>query len=522
MRHFFVIGMLMLLGLSTGRSQSLNIATWIVELPETNSTNRATEYEPVLKRAAGVLKPLNADVILLHGLPDRAAARQLVDLLRPRVYHNPVFSAFRQSQQNQTIVDPPITILSRKQPVGSRSVEWKATGQIDSPGGFSVAIFKQGTNSFFLYTAQFPRVRPGMTPQQEAAIPHKRELCARYLISHLNWLTETSTNAAKVTYLATDLELESAGGLSASNAAPALDSLSGTNDPAMAILTEAGFKACSGSRTLVASTALSNTGWPPEGALTSAFIRGTEFPGDPESISRKSFFAPVALVEVDVSKPPPGVISTTVLVKAPVVMAAATGAVIGADGLDPLSSWVDSRTLMVGGAGVIILVGVFGLVLRTRAHSRLAAGGAVSVAGLSEGEMDLSRGLLSGSRPVLGVLENPQTNDDSSAHANNSGQNSESASKGSSWPFLHLLRERLVRWLAADRSQLLSSHHAGTEQVLELEERLTKIQNQLESRLRAREQRVGELEAELMAKEKQILDLELRLATRDARKSSLS
>ena len=69
-----------------------------------------------------------------------------------------------------------------------------------------------------------------------------------------------------------------------------------------------------------------------------------------------------------------------------------------------------------------------------------------------------------------------------------------------------------MRWLAAERSQLLSSHHAGADQVLELEERLTKIQNQFEARLRAREQRISDLEAELMAKERIIADLEQALA----------
>jgi hypothetical protein len=66
---------------------------------------------------------------------------------------------------------------------------------------------------------------------------------------------------------------------------------------------------------------------------------------------------------------------------------------------------------------------------------------------------------------------------------------------------------------------LLSSHHAGAEQVLELEERLTRIQNQFENRLRAREQRVSELEAELMVKERAIGDLEQALANRAPRNS---
>ena len=502
MRHFFAIGSGILLGLAVGRSQSLNIATWMVELPETNSTNRATEYEPVLRRVGGVLKPLNADILLLHGIPDRATAKQLSGILRPRVYHNAAFSSFRKNSQSQEIVEPPIAILSRKQPVSARSTEWRATGQIDCPGGFSVAIFHfGGTNSLFLYTVQFPKVTPGMTPQQEAAIPRKRELSARYLISHVNWLSETSTNTGRFVYMATDLELDSA---------------TATNDPVLAVLTANGFKPSGGSRTLVTSTALSSTGWPPPGGLVSAFIRGADFPGDPESISRKTFFAPVALVEMEL---------TPSLAQIPPATAAASFA----GGTRIIAA--DSNSLWIGGALALLVVVMLFVGLKKRAHRReglalaavtdgrvglgvgdghqIAASGRMAIHERTEGPIQLVQ------RPVRSRVDGVM--DEAEASSDGDSDESEPAAKGSSWPFLHLLRERLVRWLAAERSQLLSSHHAGAEQVLELEERLTKIQNQFETRLRAREQRVSELEAELMAKEKLIAELEQTLASRGHR-----
>ena len=498
MRHLFAIGSGILLGLAVGHSQSLNIATWMVELPETNSTNRASSYEPVLRRVAGVLKPLNADILLLHGIPDRATAKQLTGILRPRVYHTAAFSTYRKNNQSQELVEPPVTILSRKLPVSARSTEWKATGQIDCPGGFSVAIFHfGGTNSLFLYTVQFPKVLPGMTPQQEESIPRKRELSARYLVSHANWLTETSTNAARYVYMATDLEMDAA---------------TSTNDPVLTVLTSNGFKPSGGSRTLVASTALSSTGWPPVGGLVSAFIRGADFPGDPESISRKTFFAPVALVEMELS---PSAQTAPASI-------ASTGTASDSLATDARLGGTPDRSLWLFGAGAVLVLGFVVLILRTRrgyqtvplpaldqtrAEVELPAPGRVALHERTDGPIQLVQ------RPVRS-----RASEGGGTHADEreAAEEAEPAAKGS---FLHLLRERMVRWLAAERSQLLSSHHAGAEQVLELEERLTRIQNQFEARLRAREQRVSELEAELMTKEKAIGDLEQALANRGQRSS---
>lgn len=494
MHRFLSILSAFWVGLLTVPGQSLNIAAWMVELPEANPTNRAAEFEPVLKRVAGVLKPLNADVILLHGIPDRPTARQLAGLLRPRVYQNPIFSTFRQGAQNSPIAEPPLAVLSKKQPSSARSMEWRAAGQVDSPGGFSFAVFPYGSNVLFLYTAQFPKLTPGMTPQQEAALPRKRELSARYLVSHLNWLMETSTNAAKFAYLATDLELDSA---------------TETNDPALAVLVANGFKPGSGSRTLVAAAALSSTGWPPDGALTSAFIRGAEFPGDPESIERKNFFAPVALVEVDLKPLPAAPVRATNVVAAAPLAFRPTEARI---------PWTDPRLIGTATAATVVLVGAMAWGLRSRrALARQALVPLMEprpVAGRLAGR-DRSH-----TRVPFHVMDDPD--EDAVGSTADPGPGSGPVPKAGGWPFFHLLRERLVRWLAADRSQLLSSHHAGTEQVLGLEERLVKIQSQFEARLRAREQRVIELEAELLAKEKIIADLEHALAAELQRRTSPS
>ena len=70
-----------------------------------------------------------------------------------------------------------------------------------------------------------------------------------------------------------------------------------------------------------------------------------------------------------------------------------------------------------------------------------------------------------------------------------------------------LMRERLITWLTSQRGQLLTSHEVGTQQMLELEERLQRIQGQFQESLQTREQRIAELEEEILAKERIIRDL---------------
>ncbi|MEY2408412.1 MAG: hypothetical protein QOF48_1082, partial [Verrucomicrobiota bacterium] len=72
---------------------------------------------------------------------------------------------------------------------------------------------------------------------------------------------------------------------------------------------------------------------------------------------------------------------------------------------------------------------------------------------------------------------------------------------------VRLMREKILQRLSSQRAHLIDSHVTGTMQVLELEERLEKIQSQFQARLAAREQRVAELEKELTAKDRFIREL---------------
>ncbi len=598
MRRVLSILLLTLSSVVAAPAQSLTVATWLVELPDAPPTNSAAAFAPYLERAAAVLKPLNADVILLHGIPSRSTTKQLSDLLKPASYLNPIFSSFLKDSPSTRTVSPVLTVLSKHAPPYSRTVAWRETGRLDIPGGFSFCIIQQPVEVLMFYTVQFPRVASWMTREMAASIPRRRELCARYIVAHQRWLFDSATHEHKAAYLATDLEVDQPGG---------------TNDPACAVLLANGFKLAPGNRTLSASTAQSSTGWPAEGSLVSAFYKGAVTVGEPQSVEQRGFFAPVALVELGLKSPgstptnrPVAVAAARPPVKPAGKPAAGTNgspassspavaqavgtpapakATNGTNGLAPAlaaggsagkpptnrvglaaaagpttppaqpadarrtertdraesdkSSRFDPRSLAVGAGVALVVLGAGIWALRRRRplpEPPIVPAGTLG-AGTPRPSGPVTARLVTMERARMGgpfqVLEHPAGGVEPDEGAGRGGMEEEighmrgraarppedGGGRGPNPPFFQLLRERLVRWLAAERSQLLSSHHAGAEQVLELEERLTRIQNQFETRLRARDQRVVELEAELVAKEKMLVDLERALSRQLKRQS---
>ena len=64
-----------------------------------------------------------------------------------------------------------------------------------------------------------------------------------------------------------------------------------------------------------------------------------------------------------------------------------------------------------------------------------------------------------------------------------------------------LMKDKLFYGVASQRAQLLKMQQAGAAQVAELEQRLMRIQSQLQNRLTAYERRIAELEQEVSARE---------------------
>lgn len=511
MRHllFFV---LFLTGISApALAQSLRVVTWELDNFEPLTPDVPPPDADVrrMRQAASQLKPLDAEMIVIQGLSDRNWARRLTTFLKPATYHVVYHGSFKKGGTNNTVVGMPITILSKRQASSARSMEWKATGQIDLPGGFVFATFGIGpTNALGLYVAQLPQDPAAVYGEGDTqGTARKRELSAQYLAHHAGWLGSTWSNLT-VSFLF-------AGNYS-------IDSRSTRTEGAVGVLQQAGFKRAFPT----APAGRPDSSVPPaEGEfarLTGMLAKNVEFSSTPQMLPKKAFtqgivaydFVPVAPCLTPT--PPP----------TPPVAAAPSGPVPAkVVELDPQIVW-----LWIGGIGALSLTVIFA-VLRLRngtARTTVLHPGANSVV------LDVSA--FSPPSPA-GEFADPgqesysgSTSDSAHAQAalwqaralqaEERAEQAAVAARNSLVPQVsRLLKQRLFSWLASQRTQLLTSQELGTQQVLELEERLVKIQSQFQDRLRGSEDRIAELEREILAKEKLIRDL-LRAQVRSANEST--
>src|SRR5262245_23414700 len=209
MRYAILLFALCRMSSSSLCAQFVRVATWELDGFEADAPDQPVSEADVkrLRQVAFNLKPLDAEVIVLHGLPDRQFAERLAGFFKPAIYHVAHHSVFKKGfGSNAVVVGPPITILSKKQPFMARSMEWKATGQIDFPAGFAFAGFPSATNSLCVYVAHLPAEPPssGQAAIEPQVLARKRELAAQYLAHHANWLGSTLTNQVASFFVAGD------------------------------------------------------------------------------------------------------------------------------------------------------------------------------------------------------------------------------------------------------------------------------------------------------------------------------
>jgi len=479
-------------------AQSFRIVTWDLDRIGTAPSSEAALQR--LQQVAVHLKPLDAEVVVLHGLADAQMARNLIALLKPSTYHIAHHSVFKTSGSDSTSFGPSITILSRKPAFATRSMEWRSTGQIELPGGFAFAAFNSGANALCVYVAHLPESASGVEDQ---SVARKRELAAQYLAHHANWLGRTLTNQIASFYVAGDFIAEPK---------------SARAEGAVRILQQAGFKnALPG---LPPRRRVSTTGdrIDPQSILTAILARGAEFAATPQVLARKTFEQ--SMVAYDFTPPAP--------LTSPVPIAAAptSGSPTRVFAMDQYAAW-----LWAGGIAVLLTAILITVWLIRRATP---AAGAFRRHEQQPVVMDLNGFAETSSRfndsRQQGESEPDPASDGSHTEASvwqaRALQAEERASQATAvvrsglLPQLRrLMRERLITWLTSQRGQLLTSHEVGTQQMLELEERLQRIQGQFQESLQTREQRIAELEEEILAKERVIRDL-LRAQVRVADESA--
>lgn len=497
MRRSFALWAFALLFALQGWAQPLRVVSWqLDDFGEPPANGPAAEPDVRrLRQVAAALKPLEADVILLQGLPDRNSAKRITSLLKPGVYHVVNHHAFRRAGPNSPLAGAPLTILAKKQPLASRQLEWRSSGQIEAAGGFIWATFPHGTNTVCLYVAHLPLPPASMntltnklSEAQVQQLLRNREYSAQYLIHHSSWLGSTVTNAIASVLFAGDF---------------IADPMLAPGDATLRVLEQAAFRTVSSGNKRAAKAPSTE----PDVAI---FARNADFAGTPlAGNNNKAFaFAPITwdlVVRAPEVKPlepkPQATTAFTPLVPTPTA---------------PQRSWDPSHYIwLVVGLLLLALVCVVGfqwLAWNRWAHS-LTPAKQPALPALGDGQatrpgsLPAPRSATALPAPEPAVLPTASWPDRNEIHEAK-GEHAPTAARPEIKPhLLGLLREKVVVWLSSQRSHLLHSQENGTAQVIELEERLEKIQGQFQDRLLAREQRISELETEVSAKDRMIHDL---------------
>ena len=496
MRHFTpgcCAGLLLAL---SAAAQPLRIVTWQPGEFAFSQAGAASNDSPTLRvsQMAAVLKAYDPDLIVLEGVNDRNACLRLAGLMKPATFQFAQFTALRGT--SNAPVTRPAAVLARKVAGSVRSLDWKSAGQIDSPGGFAFVPLAVGTNPVWLYLAQFvdsPATRTNLRVAELNA--RKRETGAQYLLHHTRWIESTLSNS-----FATFLILGNLGeGLAL-----------WPGDNSVQLLRQGGFLA----------NPLSESVDPTAKPFPQLFARNARFEGAPQTPTPKDFEIGPVVYELAIQPPP----APTTFVPATEPMSSTPGR------LTDSPQWsfpVDERFLWLAAPVAAALVLFLLLLLpfrwlvwrrqRRAWVSPRAATNAVVVDFASEPETPAA--LDSARAPLAELGEGGPTDWQGRAHkAEERAQKASAAVReGLMAQLVRLMRDKLFQGLNSQRAHLIDSHVSGTMQVLELEERLEKIQSQFQARLDDRERRVAELEKELAAKEKFIAEhtkAKLRLATR--------
>jgi endonuclease/exonuclease/phosphatase family metal-dependent hydrolase len=133
--------------------------------------------------AAGVLRQLDPDILLLQEVKDYDACARLAEGIRPGTYQTAICSAFRQGR---ALGKQQVAILAKYPAQAAWAERWKSMEGIDPPRGFAFAWFKIGGADVGIYCVHLKSnlVRGRDKEAENAKNIRKREIAADQLLAH--------------------------------------------------------------------------------------------------------------------------------------------------------------------------------------------------------------------------------------------------------------------------------------------------------------------------------------------------
>ena len=357
---------------------------------------------------------------------------------------------------------------------------WKPEGLIASPGGLAFAAIRHGTGLIVIYSVQLKSNVTGGNFERDTQLNIlRRELCAAHLVQHALAIEAKLTNQAAAIVIAGSL-----------NTNP--DQPQFVSENTLRLLEESGFKNAFAGVSLNNRITRRGNGKYPDATSDYVFARSANFLGNPKIFaSELSGHLPVTCdlvvkFAVPVPDAPPGKSVHWQLFA--LVLAALLLLSIG--------WWFASRKKFFSPAQANEF-GIEGLLSFPGDAKDL----------LADGEFSEENGTNAPTLPVHAPANGPAQGQFQSlekralAAEQRAAHATEIVRKGLIPHLARLMKDKLFYGVASQRAQLLKMQQAGAAQVAELEQRLMRIQSQLQSRLTAYERRIAELEQEVSARE---------------------
>jgi hypothetical protein len=542
MRPVFAILLSLVASAATSLAQQFRIVTWQLDsLPPVKAgVTNSSPAEQRFNDIATTLNSTDADVIVLYGIQDSETAKKISVLIKSKKYSVAHHAAFRHGGSKGTIAGGPVAILSRRERMAGKSIEWSQTGRIEMPGGFSFVVFRHGQAAVSLYVASLPAsLTNGVSSADGKYFARKRNYAAQYLAHHASWMATTFTNALVATYLTGDFQLTPKG--------PVTDDCS-------KILEASGFRALAPGTTTDKSTASITNSLELDRVQDPIFTKGVEFiasrqinrppPEHPLVVCDLTFKPPgttakttgkppverppvrkplpepeplpppVPVIAADTSPTPAAVTAPARALEnpaAPTALAPTPAARGSLAAISPTPSISNRRWIWWTAAGLLVLVVAIPLVRTWAVRRQIAAS---ADAKRIEAPLFLElQAASTGIPPAVGQTSILREASTTTGQTDRHPWQSQDAGAGDGarrrmTPHLkQLMRDVVIAWLTRQRTQLLESHERGTQQVLELHARVEKIRQHFQERMRAQQQRIVELDSALRSKEKVIVEL---------------
>ena len=203
-----MMGLALLLPAAPSHAALIRVTTWDLQPGAVAGTNGwSVQFQQnLVQEAAESLKKLRPDVIMLQQVADWETCHQFVQALQPESYQVVICSSFRDPRAN--LLSRQVAILSKAKAYLAWSEPWQnSSASPAAPGGFAFAAIRLRNKNIGIFSVQFGDGAPaGADDSRSAAAQQAREQSARQLVKQIDSLQDWKNNRLQTFIVAGDFD----------------------------------------------------------------------------------------------------------------------------------------------------------------------------------------------------------------------------------------------------------------------------------------------------------------------------